>query len=61
MLWYQGEADTMKREDAELYQGRMEAFVRDVRRDLGRPDLLVIQVLSLIVFSPPFLQDMVKQ
>lgn len=44
MLWYQGETDAMKREDAELYQGRMEALVRDVRRDLGRPDLLVIQV-----------------
>ncbi|RLN08431.1 putative carbohydrate esterase [Panicum miliaceum] len=37
MLWYQGETDAMKKEDAELYQGRMEALVRNVRRDLGRP------------------------
>ncbi|PUZ75263.1 hypothetical protein GQ55_1G142600 [Panicum hallii var. hallii] len=44
MLWYQGETDAMKKENAELYQGRMEELVRDVRRDLGRPDLLVIQV-----------------
>ncbi|CAN6251301.1 unnamed protein product [Urochloa humidicola] len=44
MLWYQGETDAMSRDDAELYQGRMEALVRDVRRDLSRPDLLVIQV-----------------
>ncbi|KAG2650392.1 probable carbohydrate esterase At4g34215 [Panicum virgatum] len=44
VLWYQGETDAMKKEDAELYQGRMEALVRDVRRELGRPDLLVIQV-----------------
>jgi hypothetical protein len=44
LLWYQGEADTVTRRDAGLYAGRMEAFVRDVRRDLGRPDLLVIQV-----------------
>ncbi|KAL6650748.1 hypothetical protein ACP70R_009673 [Stipagrostis hirtigluma subsp. patula] len=45
MLWYQGEADAMNSEDAELYQGRMEALVRDVRHDLGHPNLLVIQVL----------------
>ncbi|PAN43932.1 hypothetical protein PAHAL_9G004000 [Panicum hallii] len=44
LLWYQGEADTISRRDAELYAPRMEAFVRDVRRDLGMPDLLVIQV-----------------
>ncbi|PWZ14130.1 putative carbohydrate esterase [Zea mays] len=44
LLWYQGEADTMRRQDAELYQRRMETLVRDVRCDLGRPDLLVIQV-----------------
>ncbi|TVU31320.1 hypothetical protein EJB05_23002, partial [Eragrostis curvula] len=39
MLWFQGETDAMKREDAELYQSRMEALVRDVRRDLNKPDL----------------------
>ncbi|WVZ61345.1 hypothetical protein U9M48_011241 [Paspalum notatum var. saurae] len=44
LLWYQGEADTIRRQDAGLYTARMEAFVRDVRRDLAAPDLLVIQV-----------------
>lgn len=44
MLWYQGEADTIRREDAEVYTTRMEAMVRDVRHDLALPDLLVIQV-----------------
>ncbi|KAK3157349.1 hypothetical protein QOZ80_2AG0119960 [Eleusine coracana subsp. coracana] len=44
VLWFQGETDAMKREDAELYQGRMEALVRDVRRDLNSPDLIVIEV-----------------
>ncbi|KAJ1292620.1 hypothetical protein BS78_01G003900 [Paspalum vaginatum] len=44
LLWYQGEADTIRRQDAALYTARMEAFVRDVRRDLAAPDLLVIQV-----------------
>uniref|UniRef100_A0A453QCF9 Sialate O-acetylesterase domain-containing protein n=1 Tax=Aegilops tauschii subsp. strangulata TaxID=200361 RepID=A0A453QCF9_AEGTS len=46
LLWFQGEADTMRREDALAYAGRMEAFVRDVRRDLALPNLLVIQVLG---------------
>ncbi|CAD6335177.1 unnamed protein product [Miscanthus lutarioriparius] len=44
LLWYQGEADTIRRQDADVYTSRMEAFVRDVRQDLGMPDLLVIQV-----------------
>lgn len=44
LLWYQGEADTIRRQDADAYTPRMEALVRDVRRDLGMPDLLVIQV-----------------
>ncbi|XP_051178447.1 probable carbohydrate esterase At4g34215 [Lolium perenne] len=44
MLWFQGETDTIRREDALAYAGRMEAMVRDVRRDLAMPDLLVIQV-----------------
>ncbi|KAF7046552.1 hypothetical protein CFC21_055576 [Triticum aestivum] len=44
LLWFQGEADTLRREDALAYAGRMEAFVRDVRRDLALPNLLVIQV-----------------
>jgi hypothetical protein len=44
MLWFQGETDTIKKEDALAYAGRMEAMVRDVRQDLAIPNLLVIQV-----------------
>nr|BAJ88457.1 predicted protein [Hordeum vulgare subsp. vulgare]BAJ92942.1 predicted protein [Hordeum vulgare subsp. vulgare] len=44
LLWFQGEADTLRREDALAYAGRMESFVHDVRRDLALPNLLVIQV-----------------
>ncbi|KAM0857969.1 hypothetical protein ACQ4PT_048123 [Festuca glaucescens] len=44
ILWFQGETDTIRREDALAYAGRMEAMVRDVRQDLGMPDLLFIQV-----------------
>jgi hypothetical protein len=44
ILWFQGETDTIRREDALAYAGRMEAMVRDVRQDLGMPNLLFIQV-----------------
>ncbi|KAF7105735.1 hypothetical protein CFC21_106518 [Triticum aestivum] len=44
LLWFQGEADAMRCEDALAYAWRMEAFVRDVRQDLAMPNLLVIQV-----------------
>ncbi|PKA47729.1 putative carbohydrate esterase [Apostasia shenzhenica] len=44
VLWYQGESDTISWADADAYGGRMEQFVRDLRTDLGRPDLLFIQV-----------------
>jgi hypothetical protein len=56
LLWYQGEADTMRRQDAELYQRRMETLVRDVRCDLGRPDLLVIQVTRIFFSRDCFLR-----
>ncbi|PKA47726.1 putative carbohydrate esterase [Apostasia shenzhenica] len=44
VLWYQGESDTVLRRDAEAYGSRMERLVRDLRSDLGQPDLLLIQV-----------------
>ncbi|XP_020572171.1 probable carbohydrate esterase At4g34215 [Phalaenopsis equestris] len=44
VLWYQGETDTISMADAEVYGGRMEALVSDLREDLGDPDLLFIQV-----------------
>ncbi|XP_020249168.1 uncharacterized protein LOC109826550 [Asparagus officinalis] len=49
VLWYQGESDTAEREEAEEYQGRMERLVRDLRVDLGEPQLLVIQVQWMVV------------
>ncbi|WOL04298.1 hypothetical protein Cni_G13019 [Canna indica] len=44
VIWYQGESDTVLREDAEAYGGRMERLIRDLRADLGSPELLLIQV-----------------
>ncbi|KAI0500815.1 hypothetical protein KFK09_019032 [Dendrobium nobile] len=44
VLWYQGESDTVSKADAEAYGRRMETLIWDLRRDLGDPDLLVIQV-----------------
>ncbi|CAL5001482.1 unnamed protein product [Urochloa decumbens] len=58
LLWYQGEADTMARRDADLYTARMEAFVRDIRNDLNMPNLLVIQV-GLATGQGPFI-DLVR-
>uniref|UniRef100_A0A803N7D1 Sialate O-acetylesterase domain-containing protein n=1 Tax=Chenopodium quinoa TaxID=63459 RepID=A0A803N7D1_CHEQI len=43
VLWYQGEADTVKLEDAKAYGGRMENFISDLRSDLGDLSLLIIQ------------------
>ncbi|XP_028551302.1 probable carbohydrate esterase At4g34215 isoform X2 [Dendrobium catenatum] len=47
VLWYQGETDTISREDAVAYGGRMKTLVSDLRRDLGDPDLLIIQIRLL--------------
>ncbi|KAJ3678465.1 hypothetical protein LUZ60_002268 [Juncus effusus] len=44
VLWYQGESDTVKKEDAELYFTRFERFISDVRMDLNLPNLPYIQV-----------------
>ncbi|KAJ6839765.1 putative carbohydrate esterase isoform X1 [Iris pallida] len=44
VVWYQGESDTREREDADMYRGRMEQLVMDVRDDLAHPSLLFIQV-----------------
>lgn len=44
LLWYQGESDTVMREDAEYYKGRLERFFIDLRADLGSPSLPVVQV-----------------
>ncbi|GAV70474.1 DUF303 domain-containing protein [Cephalotus follicularis] len=44
LLWYQGESDTVNKEDAELYKGRLEKFFMDLRGDLQDPLLPIIQV-----------------
>jgi len=52
MLWYQGESDTVRIEDAEAYKGRMEKFIGDLRSDLAHPSLFIIQVhISSSYFS----------
>ncbi|CAL9106301.1 unnamed protein product [Musa textilis] len=44
VLWYQGESDTVSREDAEAYRARMERLILHLRSDLELPGLLLIQV-----------------
>ncbi|CAL0323802.1 unnamed protein product [Lupinus luteus] len=44
LLWYQGESDTVREEDAVAYKHRMESFIMDIRSDLHLPTLLVVQV-----------------
>ncbi|KAK1433456.1 hypothetical protein QVD17_10366 [Tagetes erecta] len=44
LLWYQGESDTVSREDAELYKRRSQRFFEHVRSDLLLPTLPIIQV-----------------
>ncbi|XP_022148694.1 probable carbohydrate esterase At4g34215 [Momordica charantia] len=44
LLWFQGESDTSTEADAVAYQGNMEEFVANVRRDLALPSLPIIQV-----------------
>ncbi|CAN1274122.1 Probable carbohydrate esterase At4g34215 [Linum perenne] len=50
LLWYQGESDTVRREDAEGYKGRLEKLILDVRSDLGIPTLPLLLVCSLSFF-----------
>ncbi|GMH17802.1 hypothetical protein Nepgr_019643 [Nepenthes gracilis] len=44
VLWYQGESDTINREDADRYKGRLEKFFMELRDDLQSPALPIIQV-----------------
>ncbi|KAL5847333.1 hypothetical protein ACOSQ3_010857 [Xanthoceras sorbifolium] len=44
LLWYQGESDTVSREDADLYKERSEKFFFDLRSDLQLPMLPIIWV-----------------
>jgi len=44
ILWYQGESDTVTKEDADAYKGNMETLITNLRNDLNIPSLPVIQV-----------------
>ncbi|KAL5559091.1 hypothetical protein UlMin_035302 [Ulmus minor] len=44
ILWYQGESDTVRKEDAEAYKGNLKRLINDIRSDLNIPNLLIIQV-----------------
>lgn len=42
VLWHQGEADTDKQPWADTYEGRLTQMIKDLRQDLGQPDLPVV-------------------
>ena len=42
VLWHQGEADSDKKEFAETYETRLTKMFKDLRADLGEPDLPVV-------------------
>ncbi|CAM8994120.1 hypothetical protein QQ045_009434 [Rhodiola kirilowii] len=44
LLWYQGESDTSRQDQVDVYEMKMETLVRNVREDLGLPSLPIIQV-----------------
>ncbi|KAI3522199.1 hypothetical protein L1887_11682 [Cichorium endivia] len=55
LLWYQGESDTVNRDDAVLYQRRLERFFDHVRADLLSPTLPIIQV-ALASGAGPYIE-----
>ena len=42
VLWHQGESDTTTRANAESYGDRLSQMLRDLRQDLGQPELPVV-------------------
>ncbi|KAB5526651.1 hypothetical protein DKX38_020498 [Salix brachista] len=52
--WYQGESDTVTKEDADAYKGNMETLITNLHTDLNEPSLPVIQVqFRLVVGDNP--------
>ncbi|GMI91118.1 hypothetical protein like AT3G53010 [Hibiscus trionum] len=56
MLWYQGEADIVNQEDAELYQGRLKTFFNGLCSDLHTPMLPIFQVV-LALGEGPYIEE----
>lgn len=44
ILWYQGETDALNETDFETYASRFDAWIDDVRRDTGLPNLPIVAV-----------------
>jgi|GEM_PF-357975 len=42
VLWHQGESDAGKKENAETYEARLTQMFKDLRRDLGLPNLPIV-------------------
>nr|XP_043637653.1 probable carbohydrate esterase At4g34215 [Erigeron canadensis] len=59
LLWYQGESDTVTREDAESYKTRLQSFFLHLRADLLLPVLPIIQV-ALASGEGPYI-EMVRE
>ncbi|XP_027093834.1 probable carbohydrate esterase At4g34215 [Coffea arabica] len=52
VLWFQGERDTITREEAESYETRLERFIQDFRIDLQSSNLPFFQVLLTSAQGP---------
>jgi hypothetical protein len=62
LLWYQGESDTERQEDAKSYKAKLDKFFLDVRDDLQSPMLPIIQVrfhLDLVLVQFSFFANLV--
>ncbi|CAH9075944.1 unnamed protein product [Cuscuta epithymum] len=44
LLWYQGESDTLSKQDAESYKSNMETLIHNFRCDMNLPSLPIVQV-----------------
>src|SRR5439155_9170141 len=42
VLWHQGESDTGNQKNAESYESRLTQMFKDLRQDLGLPDLPIV-------------------
>ncbi|KAL3504483.1 hypothetical protein ACH5RR_034324 [Cinchona calisaya] len=52
ILWFQGERDTISREEAESYRTKLEILIQDFRNDLQSPNLPFFQVLLASAQGP---------